>query len=169
MKIPNSIRVECREIRPFACLIGGICGLILSIISSLLAGNFFILYRFLLLPRSVFPPIIFLMFQSLQFILVGVIIGIILTTRRPRDRKWRNCALLLHITYLMLLAIWFPLVFGSVSFLMALAAAIVAAVLCFYSLRFTARVSAIATIAAFVHFLWLTYIVWMSFAIVILN
>ena len=169
MKIPNCIRAECREIRLLHCLVGAVCGLVLSIISALLAGNFFILYRILLLPRSALPPLIFIMFQCLQFMLVGVIIAIILTTRRRRNTKWRSAALLLHFTHLSLLVIWFPLVFGSISFLIALIVAITAAALCFYSLRFAIRVSGIATLAAMAHFLWLVYLVWMSFAIVILN
>jgi len=169
MKIPHYIRADCREIKLPQCLVGAVCGLVLSIVSALLAENFFILYRILLLPRSAFPPLIFLMVQSLQFMLCGAIIAVLLTMCRRRNRRWRNAALLLVVTHLMLMIVWFPLVFGSLSFFIAFFIIAAAAALSFYSLRFMIKFNTVVTLAAALHFLWLVYLMWLTFAILLLN
>ena len=169
MQFNHRLRAEHRELNYPHCLIGAICGTILGIFSIILAGRFFVLYTFLMLPRSAFPAIVFLIFFIAQFALCGAIVASLISCPHRHRRKRRNAALLIMCTQIALKAIWFPTTFGSLSFLFSVLIITLAAVICFYAIRYIVCVNAVTAIAALIHFIWLVYLVWFSLAIFLLN
>jgi len=148
----------------FAVLFHFLCG----IISALLGGTARV-YQYLLLPYFAPPSFVFVVMWSVLYVLLGVSLGIYLSSYECNRSRWRLNTSVLYGLFLLLLFLWYPIFFGAKLFsfgLVVIACLISVSLFVFRHFMKRSRLAAVLLIPSII---WFVFSFFLNFCILLLN
>jgi len=147
-----------------AILIHFACGMF-----SALAGGSASIYRYLVLPHFAPPPFVFVLMWSVLYVILGIALGIYLSSYECGRSRWRLNTCLLYGLFLLTLFLWYPIFFGARLFsfaLVVIACIISVSLFVFRHFMRRSRLAAFLLIPCFICFVFFFFL---NFCILLLN
>ena len=136
---------------------------------SLLCGGNASVYRYLVLPYFAPPPFLFVIIWSIIYSLLGIALGVYLSSYECGRKRWQLSTCILYGLFLLSLFLWYPLFFGAKLFSFSLvwnACIISISLFVFQSFLKRTRLAAFLLIPCIIFF---AFSFFLNFCILILN
>ncbi|MBR6768700.1 MAG: tryptophan-rich sensory protein [Clostridia bacterium] len=148
--------------------LGIILHFICGILSALLGGSASI-YRYLVLPHFAPPPFVFVLIWTVLYLLLGVALGIYLSSYECSRSRWNLNTCILYGVFLLTLFLWYPIFFGArlFSFALVVIAAIISVSL--FVFRYFIRRSRLAAFLLLPCMICFVFFFFLNFCILLLN
>ena len=168
-KCINQILYECRIINTKAALAGGVCILILGMISFFVGGSPTYLLHMLKMPVTMPTRWFFKLGWSFWYFILGAAFSVVCTCTERSKQLPKFQGNMLFVIMMMFNLIWYPLFFGAEAIFLALVACIITILLGFFVFSNYLKVNRLCSAAMLLHILWLIYMLCLNAIVLFIN
>ncbi len=161
-----SREIFCRDRKTLLLFVGS--AVFLGLLFALFGVNRYVYYH-LFLPRGALPPFFMVLLWGLMLALLGVSAALAFASPHCDRHITKNTILMLFGAVLLLCCVWIPMVYKAAAFFLALLL-ILLLMFCLALFFFTVwRLNKAAGVGICIFALWITYVLYYTFAIFLLN
>ncbi len=165
----NRIRYEMHCIDLKMAVICGICVLIGGIVSFCIGGSPTYLLRMLKMPAGLPTRWFFKVSWTLFYFLLGAAFGTVLVCKERCKQIHKYQGNMFFVIMCVFNYIWYPLFFGAEAVFLALVACVAMVILDYFVMRNYFKVNFLCGCIAFLHMVWLGYMLCLNAIILFIN